>query len=251
LIPVESPHAPGIVGIAAGELARYTAFTASFAGLAAPVGTQMVVAAGYDVAYNRNDCIRTMLAHPEAQWVQMWDDDHVFAADTLLRLLDRNVDVVVPLYTQRQPPFFPCLFKEEHADGSFQICRWEDLEGRDGLMSVVSAGAGGLLVRRHVIEKLAGLDAREKPEWFERQGKTGEDHLFFKKCREAGFTVYADLDTRLEHLTTVTVKPFRNDAGQWCGSVDLKRGTTVECWSETYQSQDRGMGPGAASPNAV
>mgnify|MGYP001567229838 CR=1 FL=1 len=249
MIEVASSHGPGIVGIAAGELARYTAFTASFSGLAAPAGTLIVIAASYDVAYNRNDCIRTMLEHPEAQWVQLWDDDHTFESDTLLRLLDREADVVVPLYTQRQPPFFPCVFKEECEDGSFRVCKWEDLEGRSGLMPVISAGAGGVLIRRHVIEALSKRDPREKPEWFERQGKTGEDHLFYKKCREAGFVVSVDLDVHLGHLTPVEVRPFRNDAGQWCGRVDLKRNVTVECWSNSYQG---GKGTlGAAAVNAV
>ena len=240
MIPVDSRHPPGIVGISCGELARYSAFTASFAGLAAPAGTQIVIACGYDTAYNSNDVIRALDTFPEAQWVSIWDDDHVFEADTLLRLLDREADVVVPLYTQRQPPFFPCAFKEEHEDGSFQICRWEDLEGRAGLLPVISAGKGGVLIRRHVIEELSKRDEREKPEWFERQGKTGEDHFFYKKCREAGFTVSVDLDVTLGHLTPVEVRPFRNEAGQWCGRVDLKRNVTVECWSKEYQPQDTG-----------
>lgn len=232
MIPIESRHPPGIVGIAAGELARYTEFTASFSGLCAPAGTNVVVACSYDVAYNRNDCIRTMLKSPDAQWVHIYDDDHVFTADTLIKLLDRDVDVVVPLYTQRQPPFNPCLFKTENEDGTFTLYQWPDLEGKEGLLSVVSAGAGGILIRRHVIEKLAGLDGRDEPEWFERLGKSGEDHVFFRKCRAAGFTVYVDLETRIDHLTPVKVRAHRDAAGRWCGVVDLKRKTIVEFWPD-------------------
>lgn len=250
MIPVDSAHPPGIVGISAGELARYTEFTAMFAGLYVPVGTQVIIAAGYDTAYNSNDIIRgTLEKFPEAQWIQIWDDDHSCAPDTLLRLLDRQVDVIVPLYTQRQPPGFPCIFKEENADGSFTIFRWEDLEGFSGILPVVSAGKGGVLIRRPVVEKLAGLDERDKPEWFERQGKTGEDHLFYKKAREAGFGVYVDLDVWLDHLTSVKFRPHRDSQGHWCAQVDLKRGVTVELWSETYNHG--GTGTGRIAPKAV
>lgn len=250
MIPVESPHGPGVVGISGGELARYHAFTACWASLYVPEGTRPMLVAGYDTAYNSNDVLRAALEqcvtclhkHQDggcaecacptfvaAQWVNVWDDDHAFQPDTLIRLLDRNVDVCMPLYTQRQPPFHPCIYKAQHEDGSCDIFTWEDLEGKSGLLPIASAGKGGILIRRHVIEKLPDP-------WFERLGKIGEDHLFFKKCREAGFGVYADLDCGIGHLTPMEVRPHRDAQGRWCGQVDLKRGVTVELWSATYQS---------------
>lgn len=209
-----------------------------------------MLVAGYDTAYNSNDVLRAALEqcltclHPHqsaacdkcdcqqfvaAQWASIWDDDHTFPADTLIRMLDRNVDVLMPLYTQRQPPFLPCIYKHQHEDGACDIFQWEDLEGKSGLLPIASAGKGGVLVRRHVFEKIADP-------WFERLGKIGEDHLFFKKCREAGFGVYVDLDCAIGHLTPVELRPFRDSGGRWCGQVDLKRGVTVECWSPTYKS---------------
>ena len=95
-----------------------------------------------------------------------WDDDHVFPPDVTIALLDKNVDVVVPLYAQRQPPFNPCIYKSENEDGSYNGYGWVDLEGLDGLLPIASAGAGGLLVRRRVLEAI--------PEpWFERRGLIG------------------------------------------------------------------------------
>lgn len=254
---VSSSHPPGVIGVTGGELARYHAFTAAWSRVFAPMGTNEAFCLGYDTSYNSNDVIKALWAkdaegepiNPDAQWVWIMDDDHTFEQETLIRLLDRNVDVVVPLYTQRQPPFFPCAFKQEYEDGTFEIFRWEDLEGTSGLLPVISAGKGGVLIRKHVIEKLGS-------EWFERRGKMGEDHLFFKKCREAGFGVYVDLDTRLDHLTPIIARPHRDEAGRWCGQIDLKRGVTVEFWSAAYQSSNTqstgGMGPvGVAALNAV
>lgn len=240
MIPIESLHPPGIVGISAAELARYHAFTAAWASLYVPINTRPMLVASYDTAYNSNDIIRAALTQCltclktecscqprlEAQWVQIFDDDHTFAPDLLIRMLDRQVDVLMPLYTQRQPPFYPCLYKHQHENGSCDIFRWEDLEGLSGLLPIASAGKGGILIRRHVFEKLADP-------WFERQGNIGEDHLFFRKCHEAGFGVYADLDRPMGHLTTVETRPHQQD-GKWCGAVDLKRGVTVELWSDTY-----------------
>lgn len=251
MLPVQTPHPPGIIGVSAGELARYSMFTAAWSGLCVPPGTGEAFCLGYDTAYNSNDVIKALwskaedgaLNYPDAEWVFIMDDDHFFPPETLLRLLDRNVDIVVPLYTQRQPPFYPCAWKAECDDGRFEIVRWEDLEGKSGLLPVISAGKAGVLIRKHVIEKLADP-------WFERQGLIGEDHFFFKKAREAGFGVYVDLDNALEHFTPMKVRPHRNALGQWCGAVDLKRGVSVELWSDTYQPGGKGT-LGAAAENAV
>jgi len=230
VIFVESQHPPVVVGFVGGELARYHAFTMCLQGLNVPVGSMMYTGLGYDVAYNRNAVITHALKHPEVQAVEIWDDDHVFAPDTLLKLLDHNVDVVVPIYAQRQPPFRPCIYKEELDSGAFVIFSWPELEGKNGLIPVASAGAGGIVIKRHVLEAL-------KDPWFERRGLIGEDHLFLKKCREAGFGVYCALDTPLGHLTPVEVWPLVNNANEWGVKVDLKGSPQqyVEFWDTKYQ----------------
>src|SRR4030095_6429863 len=111
MIYVESEHGPGSVAFVGGERARYHSFTMCFTGLNVSAGSKLYSGVGYDVAYNRNAIIKYALDHPAMQWVQLWDDDHVFAPDTLLQLLSKNVDVVVPYYKQRQPPYRPCIFK--------------------------------------------------------------------------------------------------------------------------------------------
>ena len=239
MIYVQTPHRPGVVGLVGGELARYHAFTACFTALHVPPRTEAYTGLGYDVGYNRNAVIERLKKEgPDHDWVQIWDDDHMFDADVLLRLLDHMygedgktdtpIDVIVPLYAQRVPPCHPCIFKQENEDGSFSIFLWRDLEGKDGAIPVVSAGAGGIVIKRKVVEAL-------QDPWFERQGKVGEDHLFCKKAREAGFGVYAALDVPIDHLTTNIVRPHRDEQGRWCGAVDVGKNTVLQLWDAKYR----------------
>lgn len=232
MIYVQSDHEPGVVAFVGGEIARYHSFTMCFTGLNVPANSRLYSGVGYDVSYNRNAVIEFALQDKEMQWVQLWDDDHVFAPDTLIRLLDTKADVVVPFYMQRQPPFRPCIFKSEHETGGFNIFSPLDLEGKTGLLPVASAGAGGVLIRRKVLERIP-------TPWFERQGLIGEDHMFFKKCRTQGFQPYCALDVPLGHSTTVEVWPHRADNGRWGSRVDLKGNppSIVEFWDKSYEGR--------------
>jgi len=225
MIFVQSDHGPGVIGFTGGELARYHAFTMCWGAIHVPVGTKEYDGLGYDTACNSNSIIEYAMKQPEAEWVFILDDDHVFSPDVLLTLLDKRVDVVVPLYAQRRQPFRPCVYKAENADKSYHICDWVDFEGKAGLQPIVSAGKSGILIRRRVLETL-------KPPYFEWDGVVGEDHYFLKKCRLAGFQPYVDLDTTLGHITPMPVFPFQKD-GRWCGKVDMG-GAFVEYWPAQY-----------------
>lgn len=225
---VESSHGPGVIGFTGGELSRYHTFTMCWSVVNVPPGTRNRPALSYDTACNSNAIIAwTLKEAPEAQWVWIMDDDHVFAPTVLLQLLDKQVDVVVPLYAQRQPPFRPCAFKAEMPDGSFEIHNWTDLEGKSGLLPVVSAGKGGILIRRRVLERMA------EP-WFEWKGKVGEDHYFFKKIRALGYQPYVDLDTPLGHTSPIEIWPH-TEGGRWCGAARLGGSAVVQYWDAKYQ----------------
>ena len=248
-----SPHPPGTVGLSCGELARYVEFHAHFTRLQVPercAPEPPVYGIGYDTASNSNDIIRQMLPHHE--WVWIMDDDHTFDSDILLRLLDRQVDCVVPLYMQRKPPFWPVAYKERLASGACANLTFADLEGKTGLLPIVSAGKAGVLIRRPVIAKLAGGDctcpgpvpgeprrhdaacAWATHAWFEHRGQIGEDHVFFDKLLQAGFGLFCDLDTTMEHITPFKVRPYRRPAdGAWCAEVHLYNEVNVKLWVQT------------------
>lgn len=238
---VESPHPPGLVGLSCGELARYTEFHAAFDGLLAPARSGRGYGIGYDTASNSNDLIRDM--RPKDEWVWIMDDDHAFTGDLLIKLLDRQVDCVLPLYFQRKPPFWPVAYSVRNPDGSCQYVTPEETRGKTGLFPVVSAGKAGVLIRRPVLTKLAGGECacpyaytleeesrhrahqRDCPwataAWFEHKGLIGEDHVFFDKVLQAGFQPYVDLDRDLDHITPFKIRVARTPEGEYVPEVDL------------------------------
>ncbi len=243
MIYVNSPHAPGVVGLSCGELSRYVAFHACFDAVQAPPGSHKEYGIGYDTAMNSNDVIRKM--HPTDQWVWIMDDDHTFPSDVLIELLNREVDLVVPAYPQRKFPFWPVLYTAR-PDGRFEHIALSDLKGQTGLVKIDSAGKGGVFIRRPVLAAMAGADCvcpaptREGEErthrpdcvwprttWFEFRGLLGEDHVFFTKARELGFQPYADLDQAMEHLTTIGVAMKRLPDGEWVIELNLQNRVRV------------------------
>lgn len=249
MIHVDTRHPPGVVGLTCGELARFTEFHACFDQVASPPGSIKRYGVGYDTASNSNDIIRQM--RPTDAWVWIMDDDHAFCPDALIKLLDRDVPVVVPLYQQRRPPFWPVAYSTRHENGTCQNVTFEELAGKTGLFPIVSAGKAGVLIRRDVLVKLAGADCvcpydpatgdTKKMEheaacpwrlypFFEHKRLIGEDHEFFRKVLDAGFPLYVDLDVPLEHITPFKIRPHRAEDGTWCPEVHLYNNVSFQLW---------------------
>jgi GT2 family glycosyltransferase len=185
-----------------------------------PTGTEIQMNCGLNVSANFNAGIRRALANPAVEWVWIMGDDHQFEADALIRLLDRDLDIVVPLVVRRQPPFIPVLFRYPESDtpiGQFPPHHWHQLPST-GLLEVYTAGSAGMLIRRHVLESIGDP-------WFET-GKMGsdltnEDTYFCKKAQDAGFKIYADMDVQMDHWTPVSFRPIRTAEGQWTVAINL------------------------------
>ncbi|HJQ65915.1 MAG TPA: hypothetical protein VJ816_06045 [Gemmatimonadales bacterium] len=238
MIHVESPHPPGVVGLSCGELARFTEFHAAYDNLMAPPRTARAYGISYDTASNSNDIIRQM--QPWHEWVSIWDDDHWFEPDVLLKMLAHRVDLIIPLYYQRKPPFFPVLYRERDARGACTPYMLTQLKGRRGLIDdPVSAGKSGILMSRAVVSKLAGGECQcpATPEtqkrqhaddctwaqatWFKTENGVGEDHVFFRNALAAGFKLHCDLDIRLDHISPFRIRPIQTDEGEWQIEVNL------------------------------
>lgn len=217
-------HPPGAICIASGELARFPHFTHSMLHCLRPSGTTIEMHCGLNVAANFNAGVRRMLANPLLEWAWIMGDDHEFDPRTLLMMLDRNVDILVPLVARRQPPFIPVLFKHplpETPKGQYPPFRWDELPPH-GLLGpehgLYVAGSAGMLIRRRVLEAL-------KDPWFE-VGLAGvdllnEDVYFCQKAQEAGFPVYADMDIQIDHWTPMSLRPLRSDSGKWTVAINL------------------------------
>ena len=238
-------HGPGAICVASGELARYPHFTHSMLNVLRPKGTVVEMHMGLNVAANFNAGLRRMMAEPHLEWVWIMGDDHEFDPTTLLRLLDRQVDIVVPLVVRRQPPFIPVLFKEPESDtplGQFPPYHWHQLPP-SGLQEVHTAGSAGMLIRRPVLEAL------DDP-WFELgkmgQDLTNEDTYFCKKAQAAGFRIYADLDVVMDHWTPVSLRPVKTTDGAWTVALNLGGNIQVQLppWlllqlAETVQEESK------------
>lgn len=198
-------HPPGIIGIVSGDMTRYADFSMMLLRMHLPEGSRFSWGKGVSLASNLNNLTRDFLTRPEMQWLWIMGDDHTWDRSLLIDLLDRQVDAVAPLCSYRLPPYAPHVytFAAEGSKHPFGTTGWGDIAS-SGLMKVDACGSAGLLLRRHVLEKMTDP-------WFE-VGKTapdalGEDLWLCKKISEAGFQVHVDCDHLLGHMTTILVVP--------------------------------------------
>lgn len=181
--------------------------------LARPPRTLISWQTGVNVIGNRNRIVEAA----QGEWILFVDDDHVFKPDLLARLLDREVDVVVPFCLSRRPPFTPVVYSGLDEAGDHVV---QDNFPSGGLVEVFAAGTGGMLVRRHVLEAI------DSP-WFEAEGRhMNEDLTFCRKVREAGFHIWLDVDAQLGHVSHFAVWPARN-GHSWETFIDFGHGTGV------------------------
>lgn len=198
----------GIIGIATAFLGRYREFDVCVNKVQAPKGTDIVWNMGVNIAHHYNNMVREMLKDDEFQWIWILGDDHTFPSDLLVKLLDRNVDIVIPLCLRRKARFPPVL--HSNAEAGYKPLGFDVLNGKSGLVDItqITAGNAGMLIRRNVCETM------DEP-WFEN-GKTnpemgGCDLWFCEKARKAGFKIWLDTDNTIGHLTHVAVYPYRDE----------------------------------------
>lgn len=195
----------GTIGVISGDLARYSDFCQALTILGKPDGTRLIWTKSVDVVGNCN----TICRNYKGGWVWLLGDDHVFDPDILIRLLQHEVPVVVPLCLKRTPPYDPVVYGRQNELGEYVGA---DLP-RGGMTRVHAAGSAGMLIRREV------LDAIDDP-WFESHGGLNEDLTFCAKVQEAGFDIFCDVDVHLGHMAPHTVWPAFREGG-WHADIQL------------------------------
>lgn len=209
-------HPPGTIALPLGAVGRCHDFTLSLATLEMPEGTTIASVKSMDVTANLNSILSEMF---RGEWAWFIADDHSWEPDSLLKLLDREVDVVVPMVCKKAPPFRLVDFTGEETrtfgDGReyphYLHIDMADLPRDGGLVPVHAAGSAGMLVRRHVLEEIGAMGP-----WFENPHGTviNDDLEFCRKIRECGYTVYLDTEVYLTHIGEFKVYPGLRD-GIW------------------------------------
>jgi GT2 family glycosyltransferase len=152
--------------------------------------------------YARHDLLRQM----HGEWILMLDTDISFAPDLAARMVATmyryNVDVVTGIYSYKRPPHYPVLYIHNKETDRFEIVADWDRESE--IFQVSSAGAGCLLVKRHVFERITA-ELKENP--FDRYGPKGEDHSFFIRLRKLGIKAWCAWKIEVDHLEYEGVKP--------------------------------------------
>lgn len=212
---VSSKHPPGTVGYITGGTPRYFEFSDSIEETRAPHGSTLLRARSCNPVKNCNQ----LLSEMKGDWMWFQGDDHAWDPDLLLRLLDRDVDAIVPLVPRWAPPFATVIYKDWSPNGKCETYSWQEIDwllqsGKE-VIDVAAAGSAGLLIRRHVLDALR----REFGEPVFRVGAAGKDELsedteLTWKIAQMGFTMACDLTAFMEHLTTVRIGPYRMKDGR-------------------------------------
>lgn len=182
---------------------------------------QLIRSQDFPIDAARNEIVRGMLKSP-ATHLLFLDADMTFPADLPARLLRHDTAVVTARYHMRRPPHHAVAMRYVGPD-TFD-CR--ALTSGQGLMPIDYGGAGALLIRRDVFERIAEREqASGEPvgeNWFRysRQQKPpfelriSEDMHFYRECRLAHIQPYVDWDTTCGHLSTFEVDETWNAAYQ-------------------------------------
>lgn len=212
-------HPPGAVIIPCQETARYHAFTISLANLELPPGSQRIFGVGTSIVQNLNECIRAL--RPQDEWVWIVGDDHVFAPDTLIRLLDRGLHMVAPLCARRGPPFplvhFGDRISETRISAERHVLQYDQVPDPDDGPFEVKATGSLPLISRQVLED---VKSRWFTDWFEQSpGRNDEEFRFCEKVRTAGYKIWVDPAVSVGHIGHIVTWPAHR-SGEWGLTVE-------------------------------
>jgi hypothetical protein len=157
---------------------------------------------------------RNLLAHSFlGEWLLQTDTDHRFEPDMPARMLalfnaphpetGERIDVLTGLYRYRSFPHLPVLYHFDPTTGHH--AHIGDLDFTKPLVQVGCAGAGCLLVRRCVFDRIRE-ELHEDP--FAEMNPFSEDFSWFTRLRKLGIKVYVAPQIRSDHLL---IKPVTDD----------------------------------------
>ena len=130
------------------------------------------------------------------------DSDQKYPQNTLIKLIEHNLDVVGAKVHRRWPPYEPVMYRYDICYPHYNDVPDEEWINSRGLIEVDSVGTGCLLVKADVFKNV-------KYPWFkfdEIDGRPiGEDVYFAHKVRELGYKIFVDTSINVGHVTTMII----------------------------------------------
>ncbi|HEX5037279.1 MAG TPA: hypothetical protein VFX30_08990 [bacterium] len=197
-----------VIAVPLGSPFIYWRTVAALLEMERPLESDLMVFQGALVDRARNYLIDQMRNHPlDPTHIFFLDADIVPRPDALMKLLRHRLPIVSGLYRKRLPPYEPMAFVKKKGPFLKPI----SLTGPK-LKTVDVVGAGCLLIRREVFEKI-------RAPWFTSEWRTeghlSEDFSFCEKAKKAGFKIAVDTTVNPLHLEPMGVGTGRK------GKVDF------------------------------
>lgn len=185
-------------------------FTQSLATLNKVGECAIAMQVGSLVYESRNNLVSQAIKY-EADYVLWLDSDMIFEPDTLIKLMEHDVDIVSGLYFRRAHPYTPVLF--EQLELTENGCDYKGCEDYPSdIFEVAGCGFGCVLMKTDVLYDIAG---KYGAVWFAPIGNIGEDCAFCIRARELGYKIYCDPNVKLGHMgyTPITEGFYKNIRG--------------------------------------
>jgi hypothetical protein len=150
---------------------------------------------GSRLSLNRHELVRAAINNG-AEWALWADDDHMFPANALVRMLSVNLPIVGVNFAMRRIPTTPTAGRARQGADGYDLVYTTKVQADAGDFEKVDRiGFGLTLISMEVFRKVP-------MPWFET---STEDTYFFKKAAEAGFPIHIDhwLSWNSSHLHLV------------------------------------------------
>lgn len=211
-----------MIGLPCGENGRYTDIIPAIMRLDKPPGTLFSKKTGLGPAAPLNEIGREFMSRPYLKWLFLTNDDNLCPQNTIPTLWNARMSVITGLYFGRTQPFEPVIFDAVTENEGHRWYKRKFMQPQDrGIIHIDACGDGCLMIHRNVLERIP------YPWW--QYGETlpdqcDHDMVFCRKVREAGFLLWCDTDVRVDHITSMAVRPVRNVRGEW--EVHLVQGVS-------------------------
>lgn len=153
-----------------------------------------------------NALVREFLGETDADTLCLVEDDHTFPQDILRRMRAKvenwTFDVVVASYVARRgnpvPVSWHTVNPEDNNGYPIQF-RFAEVETQ-GTQEYDGSGLGLVLIRRWLLEAMAGERDLEDCLWFYWKGHSSPDIAFYQNAQRLGARVGVDRDNRIGHI---------------------------------------------------